>query len=147
MINPTLAMPIQSAVEQTTGCWSNFVSGAGKTANWCGRQIATVGKAAWSGIQKVAAWAVTFFKKVAFFCGIAAAAAISFVKAHSSLFLVGAISLAAGLTVGLLFSRICGCCNKPVNTEESIPELDGSQTLIDGLNPIQTEIDVIPSFA
>jgi len=113
----TLAKPINT-IASTTGCWSNFVSGAGKTVSWCGRQVANAGKAVWSGIQKVAALAVTFFKKIAFFCGIGAAVAITFVKAHASKFLIGGVCIAAGLAIGLLFSRICGCCNKPVKTEE-----------------------------
>ena len=112
MTTRAVSTPIQAATE-TPGCWANFVSGAGKTVNWCGRQIAVAATAVWGGIQKIATWAAAAFKRLAFHAGIAFAAAITYVKAHSTAFIIGGSALAAGIILGLLFNRACGCCNKP----------------------------------
>lgn len=101
-------------VDAQPGCWSNFVNGASSTVNWCGRQISTAAVATWNGIRKVAVLTAAFFQRLAFYCGVGIAAAITFVKDHSREFAVGGIALASGLLLGLLFSRCFGCCNKPV---------------------------------
>lgn len=112
MTTRAVSTPIQAATE-TPGCWANFVSGAGKTVNWCGRQIAIAATAVWGGIQKIATWAAAAFKRLAFYAGIGLASAIAYVKAHSVAFIIGGSALAAGIVLGLLFNRACGCCNKP----------------------------------
>jgi hypothetical protein len=106
---PAVVTPIAT---ESAGCWSNFCTGAGNSVKWCGRQIATAAVAVWNGIQKIAIWAAAFFKRLAFYCAIGIASAITFIKANSVAFIVGASALAAGLLLGLLFARIFGCCNK-----------------------------------
>jgi len=118
---PTRVYPqLPPMIESTTGGWSNFISGASKTANWCGRQVVTAGTAIWSGVQKVSAWAVTFFTKVSFYCAIGTTTAVNFVKTHARQFLVGGICAAVGLAIGFLFARLCGCCNKPTQVNDDV---------------------------
>lgn len=126
-IAPSMA-PVMPVATQTTGCWSSFTNGVSKTASWCGRQVSVAAKAVWGGIQKVASWAATFFKKAAFHCAVAFGTAVAFVKAHSVQFLIGGIALAVGVTLGLIFSRVCGCCNKPAAKDDAPAEPVGGLT-------------------
>jgi hypothetical protein len=121
-----ISTPMQP-VTQPTGCWANFVSGAGKTVNWCGRQLGIAATAVWGGIQKIATWCAAAFKRLAFYAGMGLAAAITYVKAHSVAFIVGGSALAAGIILGLLFNRCCGCCDKPAKFEAKTDAAEASR--------------------
>ncbi len=138
---PVRTVPVMRATTEP-GCWANFTSGVGKTVNWCGRQIATAATAVWGGIQKIAQWAAAFFKKVAYHIGVGFAAVVGFVQRHSREFIVGGIALAVGLALGLIFSRICGCCNKPVENKGDA-ESDNSFELDPSAN--DTNATIVPA--
>jgi hypothetical protein len=116
----------QVVAPATTGCWSNFTSGAGKVANWCGRQVCALGSAVWAGMQKLGQLLVNLFQRLAFFLSIGTAAAIAFVKLHAWKFLLGSVCLAAGVAIGLLAARCCGWCNKKAE-EPGLPGQGGAQ--------------------
>lgn len=132
-----IPMPIPPLSNQTAGCWSNFVSGAGKVVNWCGRQVTTAVTAVSDLVQNVVKAAANFFRKTAFFCAFVSTSVTTFIKTHAVVLAAGSLALGAGVIGGLVLNRFFGCCNKL--DDEAEP--DDVVIIPDGLESSSSEIN------